>query len=326
MQFTLPKIFSSTTLSTDCLRQEQQKMSRTSSLPSLSDTKSPFNTSISSPLSADEFLESLGQAQGLASIEGLAQNSDQKQHTHENFSLTIQNFIDYAESRPSQSYSITSICDQFKFQRRRFYDVINVLEITGCCKRINVDTITWFGRQNVRSTLKELVRISQIHSKSTIASILPKEKIITIAHLTKVYLLIFSFLNQNQLDIRATAQVIAKENGRFKTTLCKLYQITHILCAAKILVKSDVPSIVSMKPEYFVPSSQPLTLPILGNIQKPTVVPDTLKIENLLSSENQNQYTLSIPFSNQRANAMPFCLPSYGGSYLPIPLVSALKC
>ena len=316
MHFTLPDIHLSNSMSLAALNNQQKHISRAASFPSLTDSSSSFFCPITSPLSADAFLESLHKSpQSFSPISQLySETKAQHEQNHENFSLTIKHFIEYAENRPSQSYSITTICNEFGFQRRRFYDVINVLEITGCCKRINVDTITWFGRQNVHRTLFELVRISQNNLKSSLSNILPKEKIITISHLTKVYLLIFSILNQKQLDIRATAQVIAKENGRFKTTLCKLYQITHILCAAGILAKSDIPSIVYMNDEYFVPTTKSDTLQSFPSLHNQKV-PDTLKIENLLSS----------PFQNQQNYNIGFCL-NYGGSYLPLPLVSPIKC
>ena len=273
------------------------------------------------------------------SIEG-----EKKKNEHsENFSMLIQNFIKFAESKPSQSYSITSICEKIGFQRRRFYDVINVLEVAGCCKRINVDTITWFGRSNIRLTMQELVRISGASMNMSLSKILPSEKVISIAHLTQIYLLTFSALNKKQLDIRATAQYISRENGRFKTTLCKLYQITHILCSADILIKSDVPSIVSIHDEYFVSC-----VPNAQKQESSKRIPETLKIENLLCTspismeqsppspedlfeDRMKDFIYLRGNTNQPkpVNGFGICHyngVSFGRSYLPLPMISPINC
>jgi hypothetical protein len=42
------------------------------------------------------------------------------------------------------------------------------------------------------------------------------------------------------LDIRQISRYLARQTGRRKSTLCKLYQIAHILEAAAVVIRSDV--------------------------------------------------------------------------------------
>ena len=70
-----------------------------------------------------------------------AKNSD-------SFRNSIRNFIQYAESKETMAeYVISQMCSEFGFQKRRLYDVINVLEPVGICKKTSVDTIQWNGRK-----------------------------------------------------------------------------------------------------------------------------------------------------------------------------------
>jgi hypothetical protein len=64
--------------------------------------------------------------------------------------------------------------------------------------------------------------------------------------------LILSFIAQGKqaMNIKKLAALLSRKNGRFRTTLCKLYQITHILEAVGIMEKSAVTGEVILRKEY----------------------------------------------------------------------------
>lgn len=235
----------------------------------------------------------------------------------DSFKETISAFIHYIESSKSHRYSISKLCSQFNFKRRRFYDVIIVLEAIGVCQHVNVDTIAWFSLRNITNTMKKLVHDSNANNPYTsLKSILPSERSVSIGKLTTLFMLCFSALNRDTLDIRQVACFFSRENGRFKTTLCKLYQITHILCAVGVLEKHHMPCFTTIKREYFVES--------LTDNTKNT---HSLSIESLLTGNEER--SLIIPridhrifeFLNSRVQPVYFTAPAYVWA---VPVMSAV--
>ncbi|EAY13161.1 hypothetical protein TVAG_444450 [Trichomonas vaginalis G3] len=76
--------------------------------------------------------------------------------TTDNFRTSIIYFVETLDREPKQNYTITQLCTRFGFQRRRFYDVVNVLESAGCCQKTNVDCFVWLGLNNVKNHLQSL--------------------------------------------------------------------------------------------------------------------------------------------------------------------------
>lgn len=172
----------------------------------------------------------------------------------ETFRRSIQALINKTESHPPKDYHIPSICSSCGFQKRRFYDVINVLEAVGACWKKSVDVIVWKGLAQIPETL----RLLQYHSatngvNSTMEDIFPNEKCISISHLTVSLVLFFFALRKRSLHIKQVGIFLSRHNGRYKTTLCKLYQITHILEAAGIIEKSVIPGEIMMVKEFYAP-------------------------------------------------------------------------
>jgi hypothetical protein len=66
-------------------------------------------------------------------------------------------------------------------------------------------------------------------------------------------MLCFLCLRRQTLDIRNIGLFLCRKNGRYKSTLCKLYQVAHILEAAGVLVKAETPGEITVPNEFFVP-------------------------------------------------------------------------
>jgi hypothetical protein len=54
------------------------------------------------------------------------------------------------------------------------------------------------------------------------------------ANLASCFLLVFSALRTNRLDLRSVGHLFSLRTTRYKSTLCKLYQIVFVLCAAGV--------------------------------------------------------------------------------------------
>ncbi|EAY21721.1 hypothetical protein TVAG_237470 [Trichomonas vaginalis G3] len=169
---------------------------------------------------------------------------------NDSFKTSIMKFLEEAEGL--EEFKLSKMCEKFNFQRRRFYDVINVLETIGCCQHESVDTIKWIGKDNITQTLNKIAIANGVENELIkLKEIIPKEKCDTIGKITQLCLLLFLALKRQTLNIRQIAVYLSRGKNITKTILCKLYQITFILSAASVLEKTNAPCEVKLCDKYF---------------------------------------------------------------------------
>ena len=170
-----------------------------------------------------------------------------------NFKISIQKLIEYCNKDTTEHYDMLKVSTQLSFHRRRFYDVINVLEVIGCCVKLDTDTFLWNGMGNIKDTITKMAYTNGVFSKDvTLDAILPNEDCISIGKVTEHFMLTFLALQQQCLDIKKVSFYLSRYNNRSKTTLCKLYQITHIFESMGILTKTENTSEFRLCDEYFI--------------------------------------------------------------------------
>lgn len=188
-----------------------------------------------------------------------AQNNDKKaekcdldaKKSSELFKTSILKFVFDCEKCNSQEINIDKACFKYGFQKRRFYDVLNVLESVGCCTKINPEIVVWHGRENIPETLETLQYTYKVNlPSSSLEDIFKNQQSIGISNLTIMLVLCFLVMRVYTLDIKQVAMFLSRSNNRYKTTLCKLYQITHILESAGIISRSLVPCVFILNKNY----------------------------------------------------------------------------
>lgn len=183
-----------------------------------------------------------------------SENQSQESAKTEKFSKSIHDFVFYSESMPQCVNQISKICKDYGFQRRRFYDVINVLEAVGCCVKTGMDTIFWAGLSNIpRALIKMQNSIQLKNGNFPLAHFFPNENRVSIGRLAYYFILIFLALQEKVLDVKEIAAYFSRENNRYRTTLCKLYQISHILEATSIIERTNEPGKIILSSKYNFP-------------------------------------------------------------------------
>ena len=200
------------------------------------------------------------------------------------FRNSIYSFIHDIEVFDPTIVNVVSTCERYKFQKRRFYDVVNVLESIGCCHKLKSDSIQWLGLSNVPLYLRSLQRKYNVHIIGTkVEDIFKTDISIVISQLTQLFILCFLVFHIQTLNIKHVAHFLARHNHRYKTTLCKLYQIAHILEAAEILKHTSKPCILFLETKYYA---------IFDGNENSTKNndPNPYSIENLLNDHNPEKY------------------------------------
>lgn len=171
---------------------------------------------------------------------------------YDQFKNSIHSFIYDIEIFDLTVVNITTLCMRYKFQKRRFYDVLNVLEAIGCCHKLKSDSIQWFGLSNVPPyllSLQKKLKVNLIETK--LEDIFRADESIIISQLTQLFIMCFLVIQNQTLNIKHIACFLSRHNQRYKTTLCKLYQITHILEAAGILRHTSKPCVIFLDTKYY---------------------------------------------------------------------------
>jgi hypothetical protein len=167
------------------------------------------------------------------------------QHNAE-FRSSIQALVMQLERDTTKPHSIPQFCRRFQVKRRRLYDVINVFTAIGCATREGLDALMWHGRDQALTFLKEASGEMQIQNPDkTLGELFPTDRCVALPSLTVSYMLLFGALQVETLDLRHVSSFFSRDTVRYKSTLCKLYQITLILGAMEMVQRT--PNVCEVK-------------------------------------------------------------------------------
>jgi hypothetical protein len=127
-----------------------------------------------------------------------------------------------------------------QIKHRRLYDVINVFTALGCASRVNGDEILWHGRDQIITKLlqaKESMNIARYDVP--LASLFPPETSVGLTSLTVSFLMLFPALGTHEIDLREASAFFSRNNQKYKTVLCKLYQIAVILASLGLTNRTE---------------------------------------------------------------------------------------
>lgn len=147
---------------------------------------------------------------------------------------------------------ISTLSTRFAIKRRRLYDVINVFEAIGCCEKSGLDAVRWVGKENILVNLKSLKAQRGVHDRrKRLDDLFPVPCCVGISNLSISFLLLFFALKQDRVDLRYASQFFSRTTARYKTTLCKLYQICYILGSIGVTSRTAQVCEVILNKPYF---------------------------------------------------------------------------
>jgi hypothetical protein len=139
-----------------------------------------------------------------------------------------------------QPVAISLLSTRFTINTRRLSDIINILSALGCCRRSGLAHLIWMGRAQIPAFVSELRRLRDVdNADRTLCDLFPASDCVGMSNLTSCFLLVFHALRTNRLDLHSVAQLFSWKTPRYKSTLCKLYQIVLVLCAAGICSRTS---------------------------------------------------------------------------------------
>lgn len=176
----------------------------------------------------------------------------QKSKNPEELRNSIKLLVNELEQHPKQVFKITDLSNKYNIPRRRLYDVINVFSALGVCQRAGLDHMIWNGTSCAMPVLNTIKSRQSINDKAkSLSSIFPVNACIGIANLTLALISAFYALKISRLDIRFIAHLFSRGTSRYKTTLCKLYQICYVLSSVGMTSRTATVCEIEFNKPYF---------------------------------------------------------------------------
>jgi hypothetical protein len=194
-----------------------------------------------------------------------------KKYQSTQFSNAIQSIVRELERDTSRVHSIPQLCRKYQVKRRRLYDVINVFTAIGCSSRNGSDQVTWHGRAQSLPSILSACREAEIHNpEKSLSDLFPPGNCVGLSSMTLSFILMFAALRVEVIDLREASCFFSRNSGRYKTNLCKLYQVALILCAVGVIDRTQNVCEVKIQPPFTEllndqPSVSPLAIEKLLN-------------------------------------------------------------
>lgn len=180
-------------------------------------------------------------------------NNPPKKQNHTKLTDSIHLFLDFAEKQTSRSFPLTSVYHIFNENRRRIYDIVNVLEAIGYCKRYGSVNIEWKGRSSVIDTIREIQKQNSVIQPDVPLNTMLPHDYVGLGQLTTAIIIIFHALQTRTLNIKDLAFYLSRKSSSYKTILCKIYQVFHILESIGFVEREGKKGNISLVSDFYNP-------------------------------------------------------------------------
>lgn len=144
--------------------------------------------------------------------------------------------MSHLECGVGRIYKMSALAREFKIERRRLYDVVNVFEAVECCEKLGVDEFRWLGQAEVIRSVSKIALNSKItDAKMRLDDIFPCPCSVGVFGVTHCLLTMIFAVNMPGLDLRVVSEFLARDTKRYKAARYKLYQISYVLAALGVL-------------------------------------------------------------------------------------------
>ncbi|XP_071112749.1 transcription factor E2F8-like isoform X1 [Haliotis cracherodii] len=195
----------------------------------------------------------------------------------------LQKYPEYPD--PSQNFEICldEVAKELSVERRRIYDIVNVLESVEIVSRVAKNRYAWHGKTNLVTTLaklralaetegfaeqmdklKELELNRELQDGETCTVKLPVEmgdkavrKDKSLGIMSQKFLMLFLVSKPKTVNLDLSAKILIgdplidrTESAKFKTKIRRLYDIANILTSLDLIRKVHVTEIRGRKPAF----------------------------------------------------------------------------
>lgn len=156
------------------------------------------------------------------------------------FRNAVSSVVRELDEHIGEPYSISRLYKRHQLKPRRLYDLVNVFSAIRCARRVSGEEIVWFGRGEIMAKLqREKDRLGISNAELGMSTLFPPENSVGLTSLTIAFLMLFPALGTHEIDLREAGSFFVRSSTKYKTVLCKLYQIAVILGALGLTGKTQ---------------------------------------------------------------------------------------
>ena len=168
------------------------------------------------------------------------------------FGESISALIKFCTESGSGIIDTPIISESLGIKKRRLYDIVNVLDATGCLEKVDLLQVKWIGISAFPVRFKQYIQDFNVFDSSlSLSTIIPSEMNVSITNATKYFLIMYIAMHIQTLNIRKVAYFISRKYGNPMNVLNKLYQLTHILHSAGFLSRTENIGEFRLNSQYF---------------------------------------------------------------------------
>lgn len=149
---------------------------------------------------------------------------------NQNFSLFIDSLIQKYDGKPDSIIQVNNIANETGVEKRRLYDLMNVLVACEICTKADTHLYRWNGIHAFNTTLKKIakeVELKAMHTDIEHLFLIPDSP--TIGSLTTQFLGAYTYLGIPSMNIRDAALLMSIDEDKAKPILRRLYLVAYLL-------------------------------------------------------------------------------------------------
>ena len=146
------------------------------------------------------------------------------------FSQFVDRLIQKNEKRPNGTLQINRLSFEHGIEKRRLYDLMNVLVACDSCAKTDSHSYRWLALKNAKSAVERIAKEIESRAIDTPISdvfVLPDSP--SIGLMTTMFIGAFTYFNVRFMNIRDVALLMSTDEAHYKPILRRLYLVAFLL-------------------------------------------------------------------------------------------------
>ncbi|EAY13172.1 hypothetical protein TVAG_444560 [Trichomonas vaginalis G3] len=156
-----------------------------------------------------------------------------------NFSATVKKIISQCKASPQEYIKVNTIAENENCEKRRLYDLFNVLCSLGLCTKTVNKMYCWSGEDNMLKTInEEYERVESLAINNDFWTIFKMPESPPIGQLALTTVIIYLFFGTNEMALKQVCLVMAQKRSKMSCLLRRLYLAAFFLEQVGVIAHS----------------------------------------------------------------------------------------